>query len=102
MPGRFSSLANDTPDIDHQPGAPALVAEPVDRQIHADLADAAERREHELALRRGHDLTTLAQRLSARTRRPPRRVRIVAVGAAQHQPAGVVDALETARALAIG
>ena len=41
-------------DVDHQPGAAALVAEPVDRQIHADLADAAERREHELALRSGH------------------------------------------------
>ena len=41
-------------DIDDQPGALARVAKPVDRQIHADLADAAERREHELAVRTGH------------------------------------------------
>ena len=38
-------------EIDRQPLAVALVAEPVDRQVHADLADAAERREHQFLLR---------------------------------------------------
>ena len=51
MPGRFSSLRERHADIDDQPGALALVAKPVERQVHADLADAAERREHQLALR---------------------------------------------------
>ena len=34
--------------IDDQSLAPAFVAEPVDREIHPDLANAAKRREHEL------------------------------------------------------
>ena len=34
-------------EIDREPLAAALVAEAVDRQIHADFADAAERREHQ-------------------------------------------------------
>ena len=36
--------------IDDEPFAPPAVADAVDREIHPDLADAAERREHELAL----------------------------------------------------
>ena len=35
-------------EIDRKPGSAALVAEPIDRQVHADLADAAERRKHQL------------------------------------------------------
>ena len=54
MPGRFSSLANDTPTSTMSQVRRRCVAEPVDREIHADLADAAERREHEFALRTGH------------------------------------------------
>src|SRR3989304_129010 len=38
-------------EIDRQPAALVLGAEPVDRQVHADLADAAERREHQVLLR---------------------------------------------------
>src|SRR5208282_522580 len=37
--------------VDDKPLAPPLVAEPIDRKIHPDLADAAERRENKLALR---------------------------------------------------
>ena len=33
--------------IDGEPLAAALGAQPVDRQVHADLADAAERREYQ-------------------------------------------------------
>ena len=47
MPGR-SSPANATPRSTAIHCRRALVAEAVDREIHADLADAAERREHEL------------------------------------------------------
>ena len=36
-------------DVDDQPGAAPLVAKPVQRQVHPDLADAAKRREHKLA-----------------------------------------------------
>src|SRR5581483_8797247 len=37
--------------IDNQPLPAALVAEDVDREIHPDLADAAERREYQFVLR---------------------------------------------------
>src|SRR5262245_20514066 len=37
--------------VDSQPGAPAFVAETVNRQIHADLADPAQRRKHQFLLR---------------------------------------------------
>src|SRR5262245_32290496 len=37
--------------VDSQPGAPAFVAQTVNRQIHADLADPAERRKHQFLLR---------------------------------------------------
>ena len=51
--------------IDDQPFSPGTVAEAVDREIHPDLADAAERRENEL--RAGHQATP-----SWETRRPRR------------------------------
>src|SRR4029077_16872503 len=41
--------------IDDQPFSPGTVAEAVDREIHPDLADVAERRENEL--RAGHQAT---------------------------------------------
>ena len=37
-------VAEGDAEIDRQPGALVAVAEAVDRQVHADLADAAERR----------------------------------------------------------
>ena len=49
MPGRFSSLANDTPTSTISQVRLRCVAEPVEREVHADLADAAERREHQFA-----------------------------------------------------
>ena len=40
-------VAKGNAEIDREPGALMAVAEPVDRQVHADLADAAERRKHQ-------------------------------------------------------
>ncbi len=37
-------VAEGDAEIDREPGALVAVAEPVDLQVHADLADAAERR----------------------------------------------------------
>ena len=37
-------VAKGDAEIDREPGPLVAVAEPVDRQVHADLADAAERR----------------------------------------------------------
>src|ERR1039458_758201 len=42
-------------EIDRKPASPALVAQPLDRQVHADLADTAERREHQFLLRMRHN-----------------------------------------------
>ena len=39
--------------IDDEPLPAQAVADPVDREIHPDLADAAERRENEFTLRHG-------------------------------------------------
>ena len=41
-------------EIDRQPFARALRPEPVDRQVHADLADAAERREYQFLFSFSH------------------------------------------------
>ena len=48
MPGRSSPRERHA-EIDHQPVALAAVAEAVEREVHADLADAAERHEDEFA-----------------------------------------------------
>ena len=40
-------VAKGDAEIDRKPGALVAVAEAVDRQVHADLADAAERRKGE-------------------------------------------------------
>src|SRR5262245_28066552 len=37
--------------VDSQPSAPTFVAETVNRQIHADLANSTERRKHQFLLR---------------------------------------------------
>ena len=42
--GQMLLVAKGHAEIDRQPGALMAVAEAVDRQVHADLADAAERR----------------------------------------------------------
>ena len=43
-PRQMLLVAEGDAEIDREPGALVAVAEPVDRQVHADLADAAERR----------------------------------------------------------
>lgn len=43
--GQMLLVAERDAEIDRQPASLMPVAEPVDRQVHADLADAAERRE---------------------------------------------------------
>ena len=42
--GQMLLVAKGDAEIDREPGALMAVAEAVDRQVHADLADAAERR----------------------------------------------------------
>ena len=42
--GQMLLVAKGDAEIDRQPGALMAVAEAIDRQVHADLADAAERR----------------------------------------------------------
>jgi hypothetical protein len=41
---RSMPVAKGHAEVDREPGALMAVAEAVDRQVHADLADAAERR----------------------------------------------------------
>ena len=42
--GQMLLVAKGDAEIDREPGALMAVAEAIDRQVHADLADAAERR----------------------------------------------------------
>ena len=42
--GQMLLVAKGNAEVDREPGALMAVAEAVDRQVHADLADAAERR----------------------------------------------------------
>ena len=42
--GQMLLVAEGHAEIDREPGALMAVAEAIDRQVHADLADAAERR----------------------------------------------------------
>ena len=53
-------IAEGDAEIDRQPGALMAVAEPIDRQVHADLADAAERRKDEFIRPRHQDALTEA------------------------------------------
>src|SRR5262249_21235603 len=48
-PGQQVLASERHAEVDGEPGPAALGARAVDREIHPDLADAAERREHELA-----------------------------------------------------
>ena len=54
-------------EIHRHPGAPALVAEAVDGEIHPDLADAAERRKDEFSRRCHHGLSAAGRTASATT-----------------------------------
>ena len=46
--GQMLLVTEGDSEIDRKPGALMPVAEAIDRQVHADLADAAERREGQL------------------------------------------------------
>ena len=53
-------VAEGDAEIDRQPGALVAIAEAVDRQVHADLADAAERRKGQFIRPRHHTAPTEA------------------------------------------
>ena len=95
MPGR-SSPANDTPRSTAIQVRLPPVAEAVEREIHADLADAAERREHEFAWRPSGALPARERNTS-----PAVIASSCAVRQAQHQAARLVERLERAGELAI-
>ena len=82
-------------EIDREPRALAAVAEAVEREIHPDLADAAERREHQFRL--GHYGETCAGNIS-----PAVIASSLPGGQPQHQPARPVEGLERAGEFAIG
>jgi hypothetical protein len=42
--GQMLLIAKGHAEVDREPGALMAIAEPVDRQVHADFADTAERR----------------------------------------------------------
>ena len=97
MPGS-SSPAKATPRSTAIHSPAALGAEAVEREIHADLADAAERRKDELVAGVRHQ------------RRSPRPARddvaggdrlAAAVRQRQHQPPGLVDVVEAPDQLAV-
>ncbi len=46
--GQMLFLSKRHAEIDRDPAAAALVAQTVERQVHADFADAAERREDQI------------------------------------------------------
>ncbi len=52
--GQMFLVAERHAEIDGEPGALVAVAESVDRQVHADLADAAERRKSQFIRSRHH------------------------------------------------
>ncbi len=79
--------------IDAQPGAALFGADPVEREIHADLADAAERNEQAARVRPA----PCVSRPTARGKTSPARiVSRTPSGAQQHQASGGVDRLERA------
>ena len=45
--GQVFLVAEGYPEIDRKPRPLVAVAEPIDRQVHADLSDTAERRERQ-------------------------------------------------------
>ena len=58
--GQMLLVAEGDAEVDRQPGTLMPVAEPVDRQVHADLADAAERRKGQFVRPRHHAAPTEA------------------------------------------
>ena len=56
--GQVLLVAEGDAEIDREPGSLMAVAEAVDRQVHADLADAAERRKGQL-VRPRHQLAPI-------------------------------------------
>ena len=82
-------------EIDRKPRSPAIVTDPVDRQVHADLADPAKRRKYQF-LWPGH------------TQRPPKPKTSPAVTgvtlpawSSSRRP-GVIETLETSSKLPLG
>ena len=51
--GQMLLIAEGHTEIDREPGAPRATAEAIDRQVHADLTNAAERRKGQF-IRSGH------------------------------------------------
>jgi hypothetical protein len=84
----------------------SFIAEPVDREIHPDLADPAERREYEFVGRTQHDWIRSTGHFGGSGRAQehvPRRDRgDSAIWQAQPEPARLVERLEPARDLAAG
>jgi hypothetical protein len=52
--GQMLLVAKGHAEIDREPATLVAVAEPVDRQVHADLANAAERRKGQFVRSRHH------------------------------------------------
>ncbi len=85
--------------IDDEPLAAPVVAEAVDREIHPDLADAAERREDELVVRHRFSLAARDAPAAAQTEREDVACRYFLDAAAakfEHQTAGLIEADEAA------
>ena len=98
MPGRCSSSPNETPRSTASQLRWLAVAEPVDRQVHADLADAAERRECQF-VRTAPSGRLRQRRPRPKNTRPPRSASRCPVRRPQHQPAGVDRWSRTCRSI---
>ena len=82
-------------EVDREPGAAALVADAVDRQVHADLADAAQRREHQFLCARAMVSAPPKPKTS------PAVTVVSAAGLLEQQSPGLIEPLEAARNLAL-
>ena len=92
-------------EIDRNPLPALLVAEAVNREIHADLAGPAKRREHEIS-GEVHGREFRSRRLGGDRRGLQEHVPrcddpVAAVGQSQHQAAGVVQGFETTHEFAL-
>ena len=99
-PGKCSSAANDTPQSTISQVPPPPVADAVDREIHADLADAAERREQKLepAINRPAPARRRERAWPRRAEIHRRPLSLVApVGKPQQQPATLINPLDRGR-----
>src|SRR5690348_15369864 len=79
------------PAIDNDPLPAPLVAEAVDREVHPDLADAAEACEYQLVLRHGSARPANIEREHIAGRYCGQ----AALGPLEHEPAGLIKANET-------